>query len=220
MLRRSWPVLIVLLLVLLFLWWVRPIFHGLVMFFYTSPIVWLPPIVILAIGFGIRRFRGSKLSKRDLELLTGRGGDEADGSSVASLPSVGAGVGVIAGLAFVAFVLGAAFKAPLTNRAIYNNTDYASIGGLPEGGVVRLDAAGGRGPDRLQRLQLADREADRLPQRRDAGGSCLDRVPHSRRRLPDLLEEEPGDRHPERGVDRAAREGRAMPSSRSLPGSC
>ena len=57
MLRRSWPVLIALLLVLLFLWWVRPIFHGLAMFFYTSPIVWLPPIAILAIGFGIRRFR-------------------------------------------------------------------------------------------------------------------------------------------------------------------
>ena len=57
MLRRYWPGLIVLLLVLLFLWWVRPIFHGLVMFFYTSPIVWLPPIAILAIGFGIRRFR-------------------------------------------------------------------------------------------------------------------------------------------------------------------
>ena len=57
MLRRYWPVLIVLLLVLLFLWWVRPIFHGLVMFFYTSPIVWLPPIAILAIGFGVRRFR-------------------------------------------------------------------------------------------------------------------------------------------------------------------
>ena len=35
-------------------------------------------------------------------------------------------------------MLGAAFKGPLTNRAIYTHTDYASIGGLPEGGVVRL----------------------------------------------------------------------------------
>ena len=57
MLRRYWPGLVVLLLVLAFLWWVRPIFHGLVMFFYTSPIVWLPPLAILAIGFGIRRSR-------------------------------------------------------------------------------------------------------------------------------------------------------------------
>jgi hypothetical protein len=138
MLRRYWPGLIVLLLVLSFLWWVRPIFHGLVMFFNTSPIVWFPPIAILAIGFGIRRFRGAKLSKRDVELLTGREDDQSNGSARLQLPSVGAGVGVIAGLAFVSFVLGAAFKAPLTNRAIYNNTEYASIGGLPEGGVVRL----------------------------------------------------------------------------------
>src|SRR5687767_5806930 len=138
MLRRYWPGLVVLLLVLAFLWWVRPIFHGFVMFFYTSPIVWLPPLVILAIGFGIRHSRRSKLSKRDLELMTGREGDEPNGSFRSQLPSVGAGAGVIAGLAFVAFVLGAAFKAPLTNRAIYNNTEYASIGGLPEGGVVRL----------------------------------------------------------------------------------
>src|SRR5688500_17783266 len=124
MLRRAWPVLIPLLLVLLFLWWVRPIFHGLVMFFYTSPIVWLPPIVIVAIGFGIRRFRRSKLSKRDLELLTAGERDDPDESGF-RMPSVGAGVGVIAGLAFASFVLGAAFKAPLTNRAIYNNTEYA-----------------------------------------------------------------------------------------------
>ena len=137
MARKSWPVLIVLLLVLLFLWWVRPIFHGLVMFFYTSPIIWLPPIAIVAIGFGIRRFRRSKLSRRDLELLTGREGDRPNGSA-RRLPSVGAGVGLIAGLAFFSFVLGAAFKAPLTNRAIYSNTKYVSIGGLPEGGVVRL----------------------------------------------------------------------------------
>jgi hypothetical protein len=139
MFRRSWPVLIPLLLVLLFVWWARPVFHGLAMFFYTSPIVWFPPIAILAIGFAVRRFRGSKLSKRDLELLTGReGDDESDGSPLARLSSVGAGVGVIAGLAVVAFVLGAILKGPLTNRAIYNNTDYVSIGGLPDGGVVRL----------------------------------------------------------------------------------
>jgi hypothetical protein len=136
--RRSWPVLIPLVLVFLFLWWVRPIFHGFAMFFYTSPIVWFPPIAILAIGFGIRRFRRQKLSKRDLELLTGGERDDANGDIRLRLPSIDVGVGVIIGLAFVSFVLGAAFKQPLTNRAIYNNTDYASIAGLPEGGVVRL----------------------------------------------------------------------------------
>jgi hypothetical protein len=136
MLRRYWPGLVVLLLVLLFLWWLRPVFHGLVMFFYTSPIVWFPPIAILTIGFALRRYRRPKLSKRDLELLGGREGEGSNGGARRHLPSVG--VGVVVGLAFVAFLLGAAFKGPLTSRAIYKHTDYASIGGLPEGGVVRL----------------------------------------------------------------------------------
>jgi hypothetical protein len=134
-LRRYLPGLVALLRVLLLLWWLRPAFHGLVMFFYTSPIVWFPPIAILAIGFGLRRYRRPKLSRRDLELLSGGEGEESRGA-LRRLPSVG--VGVVAGLAFAAFVLGAAFKAPLTSRAIYKHTDYASIGGLPEGGVVRL----------------------------------------------------------------------------------
>lgn len=121
---------------LLLLWWLRPVFHGLVMFFYTGPIIWFPPIAVLAIGFAVRRYRRPKLSKRDLELLSGREGEESSGGARRHLPSVG--VGVLAGLAFFAFVLGAAFKGPLTSRAIYKHTDYASIGGLPEGGVVRL----------------------------------------------------------------------------------
>ncbi len=136
--RRYWPGLIVLLLVLAFLWWVRPIFHGFVMFFYTSPIVWLPPIVILAIGFGIRRFRRSELSKRDLELLTGGERDESDASPVCACPPSKSESESSPGLRSSTFVLGAAFKGPLTNRAIYTHTDYSSIGGLPEGGVVRL----------------------------------------------------------------------------------
>lgn len=136
MLRRYSPGLVALLLMLLLLWWLRPVFHGLVMFFYTGPIIWFPPIAVLAIGFAVRRYRRPKLSKRDLELLSGREGEESSGGARRHLPSVG--VGVLAGLAFFAFVLGAAFKGPLTSRAIYKHTDYASIGGLPEGGVVRL----------------------------------------------------------------------------------
>src|SRR6266508_3041369 len=128
MLRRYWPGLVALLLVLLFLWWVRPVFHGFVMFFYTSPIVWFPPIAILVIGFAVRRYRRPKLSKRDLELLVGSEGERSNGGARRHLPSVG--VGVVAGLACVAFLLGAGFKGPLTSRAIYKNTDYASIGGL------------------------------------------------------------------------------------------
>jgi hypothetical protein len=135
---RYWPAVVFGLLVLAFLWWVRPFFHGLVMFFYTAPLVWFPPLVVLAVGFGIRRYRRSKLSRRDLELLMRRDRDEPEGSLRRRLPPVGAGVGVIAGLAFATFVLGAAFNGPLTSRSIYTNTEYAPIGGLPEGGVVRL----------------------------------------------------------------------------------
>jgi hypothetical protein len=136
---RYWPGLIALLLVLLFGWWVRPIFHGLVMFFYTGPIIWFPPVAILAIGFASRRYRRRKpevLSERDLELLRGEGGAEPIRSARHRLPSVD--VRVMVGLAVFTFLLGAAFKGPLTNRAIYKHTDYSSIGGLPQGGVVRL----------------------------------------------------------------------------------
>ncbi len=139
MLRRYSPGLIVLLPVLLFGWWVRPIFHGLVMFFYTSPIVWLPPIAILAIGFAVRRSRRAQpdvLSERDLKQLTREGGPRRLRLAGHRLPSVD--VRLLAGLAFAAFVLGAAFKGPLTNRAIYSHTNYASISGLPEVGVARL----------------------------------------------------------------------------------
>src|SRR4029450_12936232 len=136
MFRRYWPGLVALGLVLLFFWWLRPAFHGLVMFFYTSPIVWFPPLAILAIGFWGRRYRRPKLSRRDLELLSGGEGNGSHGGARRRIPSVG--VGVVAGPAFFAFVLGAAFNGPLTGRAIYKHTGYGSISGPPEGGVVRL----------------------------------------------------------------------------------
>src|SRR3954469_9502398 len=105
MLRRYAPGLVALLVVFLVLWWLRPVFHGFVMFFYTSPIVWFPPIAILAIGFAVRRYRRPKLSRRDLERLVGSEGEGSGGGARRYLPSAGAGV--VAGLAFFAFVLGA-----------------------------------------------------------------------------------------------------------------
>ena len=53
-------------------------------------------------------------------------------------PAAVVDVRIAIGLAFVTFVLGGAFKGPLTNRAIYKHTNYVSIDGLPEGGLVRL----------------------------------------------------------------------------------
>ncbi|MEA2168820.1 MAG: hypothetical protein QOF76_2120, partial [Solirubrobacteraceae bacterium] len=35
---------------LVVLWLVRPIWHGLAMFFWTAPIVWLPPLALLVAG--------------------------------------------------------------------------------------------------------------------------------------------------------------------------
>jgi hypothetical protein len=100
--------------------------------------VWFPPIAILATWFGIRRSRrpGRSLSKRDLDLLTGGEGNGETPSLRRLLPSVD--VRIVVGLAVATFVLGAAFKGPLTNRAIYTHTNYSAIDGLPEGGLVRL----------------------------------------------------------------------------------
>ena len=38
------------LVALVALWLIRPIWHGLAMFFWTAPIVWLPPLALLAAG--------------------------------------------------------------------------------------------------------------------------------------------------------------------------
>ena len=92
---------------------------------------------IIAIGFGIRRSRGSKLSKRDLELLTGGDGRSAGALARRRLPSLD-GVGVIAGLAFARSCSAPPSRARSRIARSTSNTDYASIAGLPEGGVVRL----------------------------------------------------------------------------------
>jgi hemolysin activation/secretion protein len=53
--------------VLAVLWLVRPIWHGLAMFFWTQPFVWLPPILLLAIGgLLLRRSQRSWSTLEDL----------------------------------------------------------------------------------------------------------------------------------------------------------
>jgi hypothetical protein len=108
---------------LVLLWLVRPIWHGLAMFFWTAPIVWLPPLLLLAAG-GVL-FRRSRHSWTTLEdLRTG------------VRPPVW--LAVFPALAFVVFIFGAALQGPLVGRAMVKATTYEAISGLPPGGQVRL----------------------------------------------------------------------------------
>jgi len=118
------PVPIVLAVVaLVVLWLVRPIWHGLAMFVWTQPLVWLAPLLLLAIGVVL--LRRSQRSWRTLEdLRTG----VRPPTYLFAFPA----------LAFFAFVLGAALNTPLVGKAIVDNTTYEAIPGLPAGGKVRL----------------------------------------------------------------------------------
>ncbi len=118
--KASWLLVVV---ALVLLWLVRPIWHGLALFLWTAPIVWLPPLVLLAIGSVLlRRHRRSWTTLDDL-----RNGVRPPVRLVA-----------IPFLAFVLFVLGGALNGPLVGRAIVQATTYEQIDGLPPGGQVRL----------------------------------------------------------------------------------
>ena len=108
---------------LVVLWLVRPIWHGLAMFFWTQPLVWLLPLALLFAG-GVL-LRRSQRSWRTLEdLRTG----VRPPTYLFAFPA----------LAFFAFILAAALNTPLVGKAIVDNTSYDSIPGLPAGGKVRL----------------------------------------------------------------------------------
>jgi hypothetical protein len=118
------PVPIVLgIVVLVGLWLVRPLWHGLAMFFWTAPIVWLPPLLLLAAGAVL--FRRSRRSWTTLEDL--RSGVRPPAWLLA-FPV----------LAFVLFVFGSALNGPLVGKAIVDATTYQQIEGLPPGGQVRI----------------------------------------------------------------------------------
>jgi hypothetical protein len=105
------------------LWLVRPLWHGVAMFVWTEPIVWLAPLLLLvAGGVLLRRSQRSWTTLEDL-----RSGVRPP-TYLFAFPV----------LAFVVFVLGAALNAPLVGKAIVDNTNYESIPGLPAGGIVRL----------------------------------------------------------------------------------
>ena len=115
--------LVVALVALAVLWLVRPIWHGLAMFFWTQPIVWLPPLLLLAVGALL--LRRSRRSWRTLEDL--RTGIRPP-AYLFAFPVA----------AFVLFIFCAGLSGPLVARSIVTNTRYEPIPGLPAGGQVRL----------------------------------------------------------------------------------
>jgi hypothetical protein len=122
--RRLRPVPIVLgVMAILALWLVRPVFHGLAMFIWTAPLVWLPPAIVLAAGVVLlRRSRRGWTTLEDLR---------------EGVPPPIWLIGFPV-LAFLLFVVGGALQGPLVGRAIVNATRYEPISGLPAGGQVRL----------------------------------------------------------------------------------
>jgi hypothetical protein len=99
------------------------VWHGLALFFWTAPIVWLPPLVALLAGAVLlRRARHGWRTLADLQ----------------AAPRAAARLLAFPVLAFVLFILGAALQAPLVGRAVVNATTYEPIDSLPPGGKVRL----------------------------------------------------------------------------------
>jgi hypothetical protein len=105
------------------LWLVRPIFHGLAMFFWTEPLAWLPPVAVLVAGLVLLR-----RSRRGWKTLDDLREGMRPPPYLIAFPVV----------AFVLFILGTSLQAPLVSRALFNATTYEEIGGLPPGGRVRL----------------------------------------------------------------------------------
>ncbi|HWI70900.1 MAG TPA: hypothetical protein VNT55_03025, partial [Baekduia sp.] len=121
--RRGGALLLAFALVALaLLWFFRPWFHGLVMFFWTAPLVWLPPVLVLGILLG-RQWR----VRRDILKRLRAGGGRPRGAIV-----------IVPAVAFFLFLLGSALNGPLVKRSLYTHTDYAGIASLPAGGTVRL----------------------------------------------------------------------------------
>ena len=116
-------VLAVAVVALVVLWLIRPIWHGLAMFVWTQPLVWLAPLLLLIAGAVL--LRRSQRSWKTLEDL--RSGVRPP-TYLFAFPA----------LAFFAFIFAAAFNGPLVAKSIVDNTTYEAIPGLPAGGKVRL----------------------------------------------------------------------------------
>ncbi len=114
------------------------------MFFYTAPLVWLPPLVALAAGGTLVWRKVRRDLRRDTTLRDPEGGSWVIGPdgiwrNRAVIWTRAAGLVTVVGIvAFVLFVVGGLLQGPLSSRALYNDTRYTPIKAIPEGGRVRI----------------------------------------------------------------------------------
>ena len=138
--------------VLVALFFLRPMFHGLVMFFWTQPLSWMPPLIVLVIGLGILAARSNRPGGPTGPVPAGRETDprfdpvqprfsrrkfsmpQVDMQTLVANPALI----VVLGLAFLAFLAGSIAIGPLTTQAFYGDVRYQQIPQLPEGGFVRV----------------------------------------------------------------------------------
>ena len=104
------------------LWLVRPLWHGFALLFWTSPVVWLPPVLVLLAG-GVALRRSTQWRTLE-ELQTPRRPD----ARLIAFPIT----------AFFLLVAASAFNSTLVQRSLAKNTTFEAIPQLPGGGQVRL----------------------------------------------------------------------------------
>jgi len=120
--RPANPLLIGVAVVLLAVaWFVRPWLHGPLMFLWTAPLVWVPPLLVLLGGalFSWRRRRAFTVE------------------AIVS-PRSGSPIGAFAIAAVALFIVLGAVNGPISARALFEDTRFEEIPQLPSGGNVRL----------------------------------------------------------------------------------
>ncbi len=151
--RLALAPLITAVVVLVVLWLVRPTVHGLAMFVWTRPLVWLPPALVLLVGFGLLSAASARPQRHRGIAPAGRATDprldpvkrRRFNPRMPSVPRIdpktllaSPGTVVVLALAFLALMAGSIVVGPITASALYQDTRYADIPGLPAGGIVRV----------------------------------------------------------------------------------
>lgn len=131
-------------IVLAVLYWLRPLWHGILFGYYAEPVVWLLPFLIFLVGaiVSVRRYRRSPRAEvvdGPPSTLLGTLAQSRDLSKPAQdLLSSGGPAVAAAAVAFFVFVTMGILNGPLVAKQLYSHTTYTPIAGLPESGAVRI----------------------------------------------------------------------------------